>query len=99
MQSIQFDARALAAAAHDGAALVSDCTGATLLLDVSGGDRDLVTVFVAAVPIQIATNFLFGVYQGIWRYTSLPDIQRIVFAVFTGTVCISVALRAMGLDT
>ena len=99
MQSIQFDARALAAALHDGAALVVACTAATLLLDANGGDRDLVTVFVAAVPIQIATNFLFGVYQGIWRYTSLPDIQRIVFAVFTGPVFISVALRAMGLDT
>jgi FlaA1/EpsC-like NDP-sugar epimerase len=99
MQSIQFDARALAAALHDGAALVVACTAATLLLDVNGADRDLVTVFVAAVPIQIAINFLFGVYQGIWRYTSLPDIQRIVFAVFTGTVAISVALRAMGLDT
>ena len=100
MQSIQFDARALAAALHDGAALVLACAAATLLLDV-GGSRadDLVTVFVAAVPIQIATNFLFGVYQGIWRYTSLPDIQRIVFAVFTGTVCISIALRAMGMDT
>jgi FlaA1/EpsC-like NDP-sugar epimerase len=99
MQSIQFDARALAAALHDGAALVVACTAATLLLDVNGGDRDLVAIFVAAVPIQIAINFLFGVYQGIWRYTSLPDIQRIVFAVLTGTVCISVALRAMGLDT
>ena len=98
MLSIQFDARALAAALHDGAALVVACTAAALLLDVNGTDRDLVTVFVAAVPIQIATNFLFGVYQGIWRYTSLPDIQRIVFAVLTGTVCISVALRAMGVD-
>ncbi len=99
MQATQFDARALAAALHDGAALVVACTAATLLLDVSGADRDLVTVFIAAVPIQIATNFLFGVYQGIWRYTSLPDIQRIVFSVFTGTVCISIALRAMALDT
>ncbi len=100
MQSTQFDARALAAALHDGAALVVACAAATLLLDVGDSKADdLVTVFVAAVPIQIATNFLFGVYQGIWRYTSLPDIQRIVFAVFTGTVCISIALRAMGLDT
>jgi FlaA1/EpsC-like NDP-sugar epimerase len=100
MQSIQFDARALAAALHDAIALVVACTAATLLLDVSDTEsRDFVTLFVAAVPIQIATNFLFGVYQGIWRYTSLPDIQRIVFAVFTGTVCISIALRALALDS
>ncbi len=101
MQSIHFDARALAAALHDGAALVVACVAATMLLAVQGGgdSSDLVAVFVAAVPIQLAINFLFGIYQGIWRYTSLPDIQRIVFSVFTGTVCISIALRAMGLDT
>jgi len=100
MQSIQFDARALGAAFHDAAALVAACVGATLLLDQIGADgsRDLAAVFFAAVPIQIAINFLFGIYQGIWRYTSLPDIQRIVFAVFTGTVVTSIALRAMGLD-
>jgi FlaA1/EpsC-like NDP-sugar epimerase len=101
MQPIQFDARALGAALHDAAALVAACLGATFLLDQIGADgsRDLSTVFFAAVPIQIAINFLFGIYQGIWRYTSLPDIQRIVFAVFTGTVVTSIALRAMGLDT
>ena len=97
-----FDARALAAAAHDGMALVIAGLGATLLLDVNGtmtdGTRDLLSVFIAAVPIQITINFLFGIYQGIWRYTSLPDIQRIVFSVFTGTVCTSIALRAIGLD-
>ena len=100
MQSVHFDTRALAAALHDAVALILACVAATMLLDVPGTDdaRDLVPVFVAAVPIQIAVNFLFGIYQGIWRYTSLPDIQRIVFSVFTGTVCISLALRAMGLD-
>src|SRR5207244_7574708 len=52
-----------------------------------------------AAPIQIAINYFFGVYQGIWRYTSLPDIQRIVFAVLSGTVCTSLALHTFGLDT
>jgi FlaA1/EpsC-like NDP-sugar epimerase len=50
------------------------------------------------VPIQLAINFLFGIYQGIWRYTSLPDIQRIVFSVLCGSVCISMALYMLGLD-
>ncbi len=102
MQSVHFDARALAAAAHDAAALILACLAATLLLDPNGGlgDRsgDLVAVFIAAVPIQIAINFLFGIYQGIWRYTSLPDIQRITFSVLTGTVATSLALRFLGLD-
>ncbi|HUI98798.1 MAG TPA: nucleoside-diphosphate sugar epimerase/dehydratase [Usitatibacter sp.] len=101
MQSIHIDARAFAAALHDAAALVLACVAATLLLqgraltDIPG---DLLPVFVAAIPIQIAINFLFGIYQGIWRYTSLPDIQRIIFAVFAGTVCISIALHGTGIE-
>ena len=103
MKSIHVDGRALAASLHDGLALVIACLGATLLIDVDGSIQpgqwsDLVTVFAVAVPIQVAVNLLFGVYQGIWRYTSLPDIQRVIFAVLAGTVCISLALRAAGLD-
>jgi FlaA1/EpsC-like NDP-sugar epimerase len=101
MQTVHFDARATAAALHDAVALVVACLAATLLLDASDpsqASRDLVPVFIAAIPIQIAINFLFGIYQGIWRYTSLPDIQRIIFSVFAGTVCISIALHGTGLD-
>ena len=101
MQSIHFDARAFAAALHDAAALALACVAATLLLESGPSpdtSRDLIAVFVAAIPIQIAINFLFGIYQGIWRYTSLPDIQRIIFAVFAGTVCISIALHGTGID-
>jgi FlaA1/EpsC-like NDP-sugar epimerase len=102
MRPVQIDLRALAAAAHDGAALVAACLGAALLLDVNGLTpfevSELTTAFIVAVPIQIAMSFLFGVYQGIWRYTSLPDIQRIVFSILTGTVFISLALHTLGLD-
>jgi FlaA1/EpsC-like NDP-sugar epimerase len=92
----------LAAAAHDGAALMIACLGATLLLDVNGLTplelSELTTAFIVAVPMQIAVSFVFGVYQGVWRYTSLPDIQRIVFSVLTGTVLVSLALYSLGLD-
>jgi FlaA1/EpsC-like NDP-sugar epimerase len=102
MRSVQFDVRALAAAAHDGMALAVAYLGAALLLDANGLTpsqmSELTTAFIVAVPMQIAVSFLFGVYQGIWRYTSLPDIQRIVFSVLTGTVLISLALRTLGLD-
>jgi FlaA1/EpsC-like NDP-sugar epimerase len=50
------------------------------------------------VPLQVTINFLFGIYQGIWRYTSLPDIQRIVFAVLCGSVAISMSLLLLGVD-
>jgi FlaA1/EpsC-like NDP-sugar epimerase len=101
MQTVHFDARATAAALHDAVALVVACLAATLLLearDPSEALLDLIPIFIAAIPIQIAINFLFGIYQGIWRYTSLPDIQRIIFSVFAGTVCISIALHGTGLD-
>ena len=102
MKLPQPDLRALAAAVHDGVALVLAWVAATFLLQagsVSSQDlSELTTACIVAVPIQVAVSFLFGVYQGIWRYTSLPDIQRVVFSVLTGTVFVSFALHGLGLD-
>src|SRR5258706_1116901 len=102
MKSLEPDARALAAALYDGLALCLAFFAASALLEVDGlpadDARTLLAVFAIAVPIQLAINFLFGIYQGIWRYTSLPDIQRIVFSVMCGAVCISMALYTFGLD-
>ncbi len=33
------------------------------------------------VPLQAAIFWRFGLYRGIWRYASIPDLQRIVLAV------------------
>ena len=94
MKSLEPDARALAAALHDALALCLAFFAAILLLNVDGRPADegeMVSAAFAlaiAVPIQLAINFLFGIYQGIWRYTSLPDIQRIVFSAMCGAVCI-----------
>jgi FlaA1/EpsC-like NDP-sugar epimerase len=102
MKALQIDARPLAATLYDGLSLAVAILGATLLLDVTGGRQnalqDLLPVFAFAIPLQVAVNVFFGVYQGVWRYTSLPDIQRIVFAVFTGAVGLSGALFAAGLE-
>jgi FlaA1/EpsC-like NDP-sugar epimerase len=102
MKSFEPDARALAAALHDGLAFGIACFAATMLLEVDGvtdGEtQEILAALAVAVPIQVTINFLFGVYQGVWRYTSLPDIQRIVIAVLAGTVCASLALHAFGLD-
>lgn len=43
------------------------------------------------LPIQITCFLLFGLYRGIWRFASLPDILRILKAVTIGVV-ISMAL-------
>jgi len=102
MKSLQLDVRPVAAAMHDGLALVLAFLGAAALLQPNGlGPGTLEQFFLAfavAIPIQVGVNVLFGIYQGVWRYTSLPDIQRIVFSVLTGTVCISIALRLLNLD-
>ncbi|HYC35781.1 MAG TPA: nucleoside-diphosphate sugar epimerase/dehydratase [Usitatibacter sp.] len=96
-----FDIRPVAAALHDGLALAVAFLGAMALLHPASFPADihsLVVAFAVAIPIQVVVNVLFGVYQGVWRYTSLPDIQRIVFAVLAGTVCVSSALKLLELD-
>jgi len=37
-------------------------------------------------PVQILSFQLFGLYKGIWRFASLPDIFRIIKAVATGVL-------------
>ena len=102
MKPLQFDVRPVAAALHDGLALVFAFLGAAALLHPNGlGPSTLEQFFLAfavAIPIQVGVNVLFGIYQGVWRYTSLPDIQRIVFSVMAGAVSISIALRLLNLD-
>ena len=103
MKSIHLDVRPLAAAAYDVLAIVLAFFGAALLLDLNGlSERDIaaiLSVFTIAIPLQVAVNGVFGLYQGVWRYTSLPDIQRIVFSVLSGTVVVSIALHLLALDT
>jgi len=102
MKTLHVDVRPLAAASHDIVAIALALMGATLLLDGNGitdAEADAVlAALTVAIPLQIAVNVLFGLYQGVWRYTSLPDIQRIVFSVMAGTVVAAVALHALALD-
>ena len=102
MKPLQFDVRPVAAALHDGLALVFAFVGAAALLQPNGlgpgSFEEFFLAFAVAIPIQVGVNVLFGIYQGVWRYTSLPDIQRIFFSVITGTVVISIALRLLNLD-
>ena len=103
MKPVQIDVRPLACALLDGCALILAILGAAALLDPEGIKPDevqgLLALFALAVPLQVTVNVFFGVYQGVWRYTSLPDIQRIVFSVLAGTVVLSLALRFVGLES
>lgn len=37
------------------------------------------------LPTQVAAFYIFGLYRGIWRFASIPDILRIIKAVAAGT--------------
>jgi FlaA1/EpsC-like NDP-sugar epimerase len=40
------------------------------------------------VPVQAILFWYFGLYRGIWRFASLPDLQRILKAVGIGAVAV-----------
>ena len=42
--------------------------------------------FYVALPILLISYWFFGLYRGIWRFASLPDLQRILQAVVVGSL-------------
>ncbi|MER2514232.1 MAG: nucleoside-diphosphate sugar epimerase/dehydratase [Nitrosomonas ureae] len=49
------------------------------------------------VLIQGGAFLWFGLYRGLWRYASLPDLKRIVVAVVVGSVAVTLMLWLFGL--
>jgi len=49
------------------------------------------------IPIQVGSFFALGLYRGIWRYASLPDMKRILVAVLaaTGVVALMCYLKIL----
>jgi FlaA1/EpsC-like NDP-sugar epimerase len=100
MKHFQPDLQAYVALVHDAFALVVSWAFAFGLLRgmaAPAAPDEIVLALLIAVPLQLTVSFLFGVYQGIWRYTSLPDVQRIIFAVFCGTVLVAIANAIVGI--
>jgi FlaA1/EpsC-like NDP-sugar epimerase len=96
MKSYKLNVHACLAFAHDGFALLASWLIALFLLQVPGGGpvmwSAMVPALFLALFIQGVLNVMLGVYQGIWRYTSLPDLQRIVASVVAGTMIVAAAL-------
>ena len=44
------------------------------------------------IPIQATAFLWFGLYRGIWRYASLPDLRRILLAVLAGAAAVPLGL-------
>jgi FlaA1/EpsC-like NDP-sugar epimerase len=100
MKRFAFNERAVMAFCHDALMLVLSWTITFLLLDgeLAGQPQVLLAtasaVLAVALPLQAASSTLFGMYQGLWRYASLPDVQRIVASVIAGTAALAATLWA-----
>ena len=91
MKTFAINERAVLAFFHDAMMLVISWAVTYLLLAQSPIDqRDALfagigITLAVALPAQTVSSTLFGMYQGLWRYASLPDVQRIVLSVVAGS--------------
>ncbi len=46
----------------------------------------LLTAMAICIPVQALAFHWFGLYRGVWRFASLPDLRRIMLAVITGSL-------------
>lgn len=85
MKFIKYDPRVLLAFGHDTVATVIAWYFAYLLRFNFEIPADFFLGMIATlawvVPLQAFVFWRFGLYRGIWRYASLPDLQRILVAV------------------
>ena len=57
--------------------------------------KSLVVLTMLAIVVQGTVSTIFGMYRSLWRYASLPDVQRIVTCVISGTVALALAVGAV----
>lgn len=48
--------------------------------------QSYLSLLLIAVPVQAVSFWFFGLYRGIWRFASLPDLVRILKAVAVGVL-------------
>ncbi len=88
--------RAVLAFAHDVAAAALAWAGLYWLrynLDLHQSQlSDMAQTLAWVLPLQAGIFLAFGLYRGLWRFASLPDLQRILLAVALGSVAIPVIL-------
>ena len=103
MKTVSFNERALLAFVHDVAMLAISWVVTFLLF--SDSIRSFSTtetlpgiglLLAVAIPVQAVVSILFGMYQGLWRYASLPDVQRIVASVLAGSLAVGLSIWAGG---
>jgi FlaA1/EpsC-like NDP-sugar epimerase len=60
---------------------------------------DMLQTLAWVLPLQAGIFLAFGLYRGLWRFASLPDLQRIVLAVGLGAVAVPVVLVMLRLTS
>lgn len=58
--------------------------------------HSLLIMLLIAAPVQTAFFIKFGLYKGIWRFASIPDLKRIITAVVASVVTISAVILLSG---
>src|SRR5476649_721344 len=90
---LKIDPRTALAFLHDVAAAAVAWWMAFILrfnFEIPSGYTDLMHETLSwVVPIQAALFWLFGLYRGIWRYASLPDLKRIMVTVTISVLVLS----------
>ena len=54
--------------------------------------QSLWLVMIIAVPVQMILFAKFGLYKGIWRFASIPDLKRIILAASLSAAMITALL-------
>ena len=94
---IPLNQRSLAALVHDVVAAVIAWCGAywlrfNLEIPPSAYLGSMLASLTWVVPGQIALFVGFGLYRGIWRYASVPDLRRIVLVALLSAAAISIVV-------
>src|SRR6516164_7904861 len=58
---------------------------------------DMLRTLSWVLPLQAVIFLAFGLYRGLWRFASLPDLQRIVLAAGLAAVAIPLVLMMLRL--
>ena len=96
MKRSEFNYRALLAFVHDVIASALAWVAAVWLrfnLDMPQDFRPAMwNTMVLSMPLHAVLFWLFGLYRGIWRYASLPDLKRILMACVIGALSLPTLL-------
>ena len=93
---MKFNPRTLAVVLHDlTAAMLAWMAAYWLRLNLHLPPEYLhaaLTTMIWVVPLQALVFWGFGLYRGLWRFASLPDLKRIMLAVGLGALLIPLVL-------